>query len=823
MKKKIYYIVLIILILNIISLGKTYAVENETAAIGIEQKQEKYYLEELLKDEDEQKEIQELITKDETTKEQKIENETFATDNTKTAINYTKPTYSDCLDGVGGDRYTWYAERNGVVIYKHDIENNTNKEVYKANETDKAEYITYHVKNDILYILYIKNYEYSASWDRYTTSYVVGINTKTDAVVYNGAFNVPQTKTYYPSFAVDGEQRFYFVYKDNGVRTFDKNGKQLYDHEPLKDSTPPTIIYLKGVSPNNKALFFQVIEYIKSNEGTGYSPYRSMYEGIQKLNNGVFVVKDNYTIYGRTFPNSWSYNPRWYFLDSAGTYAVDQYGRIAKFNYSENSSMGVGREFILDLNAEVEDFIFYRNQYPNVCQNGNDVYIMGTNNNIYKVNLKTFKVEKYLKTGLAQGDYAYSTVHTMRYYNNSIVLSYKKGGEDLAMQIELNSQNLIDIKNITYSTHSTTAHSINDIVAKYKQTAPKFNYSTSIYKTTPAWKNPYKEGSLKEQVITDTLNTLNYNRWLIGVDTVTVNSNKMSRSQKGAVILKANEKISHTPAKPSGMSDEFYKEGYDGCNAKYKAGDIYSGNVSYGDREPYQAIRGFVSDLYNVSIGSATGHRQSMLDPRATQISFGQCEDYSTASIYYNPDKTTKETFYAFPSAGNFPNTEMTIGEYWSFYINTEKTQGTVSVKLTYNGKQYKGTSLVSESGYPVISFKLPEELRKQLGKDRDNMPAGTKIQVEVLGLKDENLNNLTFKYTVDFFDMQSKIGKLGDVNADGKIDTKDARQVLLAYVGKTTLTASQKITADVNKDGKVDTKDARQILLYYVGKIKNF
>ena len=64
---------------------------------------------------------------------------------------------------------------------------------------------------------------------------------------------------------------------------------------------------------------------------------------------------------------------------------------------------------------------------------------------------------------------------------------------------------------------------------------------------------------------------------------------------------------------------------------------------------------------------------------------------------------------------------------------------------------------------------------------------------------------------------------ELGDINGDGKIDTKDARLALLAYVGKQKLTTEQIELADVNKDGKVDTKDARQILLYYVGKIKNF
>lgn len=74
-------------------------------------------------------------------------------------------------------------------------------------------------------------------------------------------------------------------------------------------------------------------------------------------------------------------------------------------------------------------------------------------------------------------------------------------------------------------------------------------------------------------------------------------------------------------------------------------------------------------------------------------------------------------------------------------------------------------------------------------------------------------------KYSSTSLDI-SKIGP-GDLNEDGKIDTKDARQALLAYVGKLKLSTLQKKFADINKDGKVDTKDARQMLLYYVGKVK--
>ncbi len=61
--------------------------------------------------------------------------------------------------------------------------------------------------------------------------------------------------------------------------------------------------------------------------------------------------------------------------------------------------------------------------------------------------------------------------------------------------------------------------------------------------------------------------------------------------------------------------------------------------------------------------------------------------------------------------------------------------------------------------------------------------------------------------------------GSLGDVNADGKINASDATRVLLASVGKVTLTEEQTAAADVTGDGNVNASDATQILLHTVGK----
>ncbi len=65
-----------------------------------------------------------------------------------------------------------------------------------------------------------------------------------------------------------------------------------------------------------------------------------------------------------------------------------------------------------------------------------------------------------------------------------------------------------------------------------------------------------------------------------------------------------------------------------------------------------------------------------------------------------------------------------------------------------------------------------------------------------------------SFKYTL-----------MGDLNADGKIDAKDALSVLKISVNKTVPTAQQKTAGDVNWDVAINAKDALEILKYAVGK----
>lgn len=59
---------------------------------------------------------------------------------------------------------------------------------------------------------------------------------------------------------------------------------------------------------------------------------------------------------------------------------------------------------------------------------------------------------------------------------------------------------------------------------------------------------------------------------------------------------------------------------------------------------------------------------------------------------------------------------------------------------------------------------------------------------------------------------------KMGDIDGDGKVTTKDARTALRASIGLEQLSATQTMCADFDFDGKVGTADARKVLRLSVG-----
>lgn len=65
--------------------------------------------------------------------------------------------------------------------------------------------------------------------------------------------------------------------------------------------------------------------------------------------------------------------------------------------------------------------------------------------------------------------------------------------------------------------------------------------------------------------------------------------------------------------------------------------------------------------------------------------------------------------------------------------------------------------------------------------------------------------------------------GLLGDVNGDGKVNSRDAMLVLQYSAKITTLAEDQLVRGDVNKDNKVNSRDAMRILQYSAKIITEF
>ena len=711
-------------------------------------------------------------------------------------------TYFSGSNSTGTYAYFKIVKQNIVTKEKEDI-------IGKGKSSDGTTY-----QEDAYYplahyelgnIIYVECVNYNCNVSDYNKVKIFGIDITTKQLVYEQEFALTvNTADKYPSFAVDKEQRFYLVNDFTEIIVFDKNGS-VYYRSKLTIGEPYEII-INSVSPTGKVLFYSVNQYRKSG-------LRSVaYQGIQKLENGKFVNKDYYTV-----STANGKDPVWHFIDDQDKYAVNQYGEIAQFDYEAEGQTGISLLIITTTSKYQKDGYYgYPKRYPLYIINGNYIYIMGSQNELYVFDKSQYNFVGRIQNILDSDEEA-TQVEYITNVDGQVKLYYSEDSVLYVKTINLEDKEITAKQNILYSTHISQTHTKEEIEEKYKA-SNLFDYSQILYDIQPSTTVPYQEGTLKQGVIDDTLNRLNFYRWIYGVNKVTLNTSKMARNQKGALIQSINDVLTHQPEQPEGMTDEFYSEAYDGCNMKYEnPEDTYSGNCDYNEAGPNEHIDDYVSDLYNVNLPGntdAVGHRWSMLDPDAYATSFGYCNSYSTVSMYYNPNNTTnlEQNFYAYPTAGYFPNKLFNTSERWSIYFkdNVRFAEG-YKLEFIYNGKSYEATELGLEATVPAITFKMPDELANLVGGRGKTMPVCT-ITVKLSGVTNENLDDVTYQYDVNFFTMEADLLK-GDVNKDGKINLYDALQILKQAILGGALTDEQLYIMDYNGDGKVDLYDAFKFL----------
>ena len=178
--------------------------------------------------------------------------------------------------------------------------------------------------------------------------------------------------------------------------------------------------------------------------------------------------------------------------------------------------------------------------------------------------------------------------------------------------------------------------------------------------------------------------------------------------------------------------------------------------------------------------------------------------------IYYTMDKTT-------PTYG-------TVQRLASIYTYNEIQSVTLSETTHTFEKLYENIKLTATLN-PNENIK--DDTITWSSSDRDIAMVEPDGRVTAVGygtavITAESANGKKATCTVN---LEQKIEPytLGDVNADGKINTLDSILILQHIAHKITLTETQKLAADTSKDGNINTLDSIKILQYIAHKITEF
>ena len=176
-------------------------------------------------------------------------------------------------------------------------------------------------------------------------------------------------------------------------------------------------------------------------------------------------------------------------------------------------------------------------------------------------------------------------------------------------------------------------------------------------------------GSLTEAALQEALTYLNFLRWIAGLDPVALSPLYSLRSQNAALLLAANDEISHTPDPPAQMDGALYESALLGTS---------QGNLAkFNWMRPEILLDGveyFARDDGSMNL-SVLGHRRWLLNPVMAETGFGLANAVSGMSyvVMYAVDDGNAAAQWervCWPAAGAFPVELMRSQIAWSVSLN---------------------------------------------------------------------------------------------------------------------------------------------------------
>ncbi len=209
-------------------------------------------------------------------------------------------------------------------------------------------------------------------------------------------------------------------------------------------------------------------------------------------------------------------------------------------------------------------------------------------------------------------------------------------------------------------------------------------------------------GSLTDAAQQEALDYLNFLRWIAGLDPVALSPLYTLRSQNGALLLAANDALSHTPDQPAQMGDELYESALLGTSlgnlAKFNwmRPEILLDGVEY-----------FARDDGSMNL-AVLGHRRWLLNPAMAETGFGLANAQSGMSyvVMYAVDDGNASAQWdrvCWPAEGAFPVELMRSQIAWSVSLNDEIYDLSTSAPVIELTEEVSGAhftfDLVGDSG----------------------------------------------------------------------------------------------------------------------------
>ncbi len=273
----------------------------------------------------------------------------------------------------------------------------------------------------------------------------------------------------------------------------------------------------------------------------------------------------------------------------------------------------------------------------------------------------------------------------------------------------------------------------------------------------PSVTAPYSIGKLNADYLQSGEDYLNLIRYIAGLPSIELSDELNESAQYGAVVLAANNVLTHYPEQPADMDDDFYQKGYEATT---------SSNLSSGYSTLSGALLGCLNDADYSNI-AAVGHRRWLLNPTLHYVGLGQASYYIATKVFDRSGAAVDYNFVSWPPSGNCPSNIFYKNTPWSITLNPSKYNRiapdfTITLTRISDGKTWTFNPQTTSSdpytadcflnvnlqGYGVSNCVI---FRPPLA---DISGYNGLYTVEMTGIYDKNESAVTLRYQTEFFDL---------------------------------------------------------------------